>query len=403
MSTSQTHYDKTSADAISCAFDYQYYFFLYKLFQLNENETIGLEVKDDVHTELNNNIQVLIQLKHSIQKNENGTTVNFTTLDIDLWHTLNNWCEVITDENDDRKIKQKQIDFVKKTYFILITNKSITTNEFINNLEKFKNEEFSLTEFKKSIEQIKTKNNNITEYKKNLLLLDNVVLENFLKRIEFNLEFNDLISKCKVALKSKMIPENKIDELFKLLDSSIREDNYNMILNNQKVCIDFNDYYMKYRIYYDRARNDSLNIKKFNLSLEDDLTQQNFIQYLIDIDDISNTDIDEIIEFTKYKLQMENNVIKWLHDSELTNDEKLKFEGDVVTLWKNEFRTHTRGSLSEEQIKTNALKILDNLRKVNLKVLGLDLDIQHSNGQFYYLSDILKIGWRKDWKEKYCE
>lgn len=63
------------------------------------------------HTELNNNIQVLIQLKHSIQKNENGTTVNFTTLDIDLWHTLNNnWCEVITDENDDRKIKQKQID-----------------------------------------------------------------------------------------------------------------------------------------------------------------------------------------------------------------------------------------------------------------------------------------------------
>lgn len=50
MSTSQTSFMiKLVLDAISCAFDYQYYFFFYiNYFKLNENETIGLEVKDDV-------------------------------------------------------------------------------------------------------------------------------------------------------------------------------------------------------------------------------------------------------------------------------------------------------------------------------------------------------------------
>ena len=54
--SNKTHIEQTSADAIAVAFDYQYYYFLFKLFSLNHGESVGLEVKDDVHTELNNNI-----------------------------------------------------------------------------------------------------------------------------------------------------------------------------------------------------------------------------------------------------------------------------------------------------------------------------------------------------------
>lgn len=64
MSNNKTHTEKTAAESKSIGFDYQYYFFLWKVLLLQPNESVGLEVKDDVHTELSNNHQVLYQLKH---------------------------------------------------------------------------------------------------------------------------------------------------------------------------------------------------------------------------------------------------------------------------------------------------------------------------------------------------
>ena len=59
MGNNKTHIEKTAAETKSIGFDYQYYFFLWKLLSLEMGESVGLEVKDDVHTELNNNTQVL--------------------------------------------------------------------------------------------------------------------------------------------------------------------------------------------------------------------------------------------------------------------------------------------------------------------------------------------------------
>ncbi|MCV6022154.1 hypothetical protein OFO93_37205, partial [Escherichia coli] len=62
--------DATSADKSSIGFDYQYYFFLWKVLCLQPNQSVGLEYKDDVHTDLDNDIQVLYQLKHTVQKSK---------------------------------------------------------------------------------------------------------------------------------------------------------------------------------------------------------------------------------------------------------------------------------------------------------------------------------------------
>lgn len=397
-----THTDKTSADSIAVAFDYQYYYFLFKVFSLEDGQSVGLEVKDDVHTELSNNIQLLIQLKHSIQTNASGGSVNLTTLDSDLWHTLYNWCEVITDKEDGRNNTAEQIEFVERTYFILVSNKSYTKqNKFIEILNKYKMASLTLKEAKEEINKISTKNEDIQKYKAKLLSLDDEVSKLFLKNIEFDLNNDDLIKKCKIALKSDKIPEQNIDDSFKKLDSSIREENYAIIRNNRKVIINFEDYYKKYRIYYDQARNTDLQIKTFNIGLPDNLTEQRFIQHLIDINDISEDDIDDIIEFTKYKLQIQNNVSNWLQEAELTKDQLDDFEKEVIAIWKNEFRSKNRGLMTEEEIKEKALSIVDTLRKERLSISSLQLDTQHSNGEFYYLSDNLKIGWRKDWKDKY--
>jgi len=397
-----THTDKTSADAIAVAFDYQYYYFLFKLFSLDDGESVGLEVKDDVHTELSNSIQLLIQLKHSVQKDASGDSVNFTTLDNDLWHTLYNWCEVITDKEDDRNDKGKQIEFLKRTYFILVSNKSYTIqNKFIEILNNYKVDSISHKQVKSQISKIDTKNKDIQKYKAKLLSLDDDVSKLLFKNIEFDLNNDDLIEKCKIALKSKMIPEQNIDDLFKKLDSSIREENYTSIKNNQKIIINFEEYNKKYRIYYDQARNTDLQIKTFQPELPDNLAEQRFVQYLLDINDISDNDIDDIIEFTKHKLQIQNNVSSWLHEAELTKNQLDDFEKEVIAIWKNEFRSKNRGEMTEEDIQKKALSIVDTLRKEKLKISSLQLDTQHSNGEFYYLSDNLKIGWRKDWKEKY--
>ncbi len=397
-----THTDKTSADSIAVAFDYQYYYFLFKVFSLEVGQSVGLEVKDDVHTELSNNIQLLIQLKHSVQTSASGNSVNLTTLDNDLWHTLYNWCEVITDAQDDRKNTAQQIEFVEKTYFILVSNKSYTEqNKFIEILNNYKIGSITHKEAKNEISKITTENKYIQKYKAKLLSLDDDVSERFFNHMEFDLDNDDLIDKCKIALKSKMIPEESINDLFKKLDSSIREENYTAIKKNQKIIINFDEYYKKYRIYYDQARNTDLQIKTFNIGLPDNLTEQRFIQHLIDINDISEDDIDDIIEFTKYKLQIQNNVSSWLQEAELTEDQLDDFEKEVIAIWRNEFRSKNRGQMTEKEIQVKALSIVDTLRKERLSISSLQLDTQHSNGEFYYLSDNLKIGWRKDWEDKY--
>ncbi len=66
--TSKPHTEKASAAGTIAGFDFQYYYFLYKLLTFKKGETIRVKIFDDVHTELNNDHQILIQIKHSIQK-----------------------------------------------------------------------------------------------------------------------------------------------------------------------------------------------------------------------------------------------------------------------------------------------------------------------------------------------
>lgn len=80
-------YDLTSADSKIVGFEFQYFYFIYKLLHLQEGEKIGYESKDDVHIDTSN-LQILFQLKHTVNKKSDGTPVNLTDLDMDLWKTI---------------------------------------------------------------------------------------------------------------------------------------------------------------------------------------------------------------------------------------------------------------------------------------------------------------------------
>ncbi|MBF4302810.1 hypothetical protein, partial [Vibrio anguillarum] len=102
-----------------------------------------LECKDDVHIDLDNDIQVLYQLKHTVKtSNVTNKPANLTDLDSDLWKTLSNWVDIIKYAKAGRTLPSVQLKFLKITNFVLASNKSNSgNNRFINLVEKARNGE----------------------------------------------------------------------------------------------------------------------------------------------------------------------------------------------------------------------------------------------------------------------
>ncbi|MEN8513998.1 hypothetical protein [Burkholderia sp. RS02] len=179
MSNEKSFTEKTSADDKSIGFEYQYYYFLDRLLNLKSGQTVGLEVKDDVHTTLDADFNILVQLKHTVRSNAKGDPVALTELDSDLWKTIYNWCQVIGDKAEGRKELSQQLRFVEKTEFHLVSNKSESkTNEFLQILDRFNlgGDDFqTLLDHLKSLES-KTVDQSIKGYIDGVLKLETEVL-----------------------------------------------------------------------------------------------------------------------------------------------------------------------------------------------------------------------------------
>ena len=111
-------------------FDYQFYYFTYLALGLKFGEKIGFEVKDDIHIEMPNGTIILYQAKHTVLIKRDGSPENLSTLDIDLWKTLSNWCDIIKSNNS----------ILENYEFRLVTNKIEGNNEFIESLLIFKDD-----------------------------------------------------------------------------------------------------------------------------------------------------------------------------------------------------------------------------------------------------------------------
>jgi len=401
--TSKKHSDKTAAETKSIGFDYQYYFFLWKVLALKSGESVGLEVKDDVHIQLSDNKLILYQIKHTVQKKSDGTPKNLTESDDDLWKTLSNWAKLISDKNDGREQENKQRSYLKNTRFVLATNKSSgAKNNILVNFVLLQNESVTLISIKETFQDFAnaSKNNDIKSYITDILKLDDSVLEAFLSQVSFELDEDDIIQKCKNEIRSDKIPENKIEDVYRDVDSAIREDNFIDVKSGKKIEVTYDDFLLKYRRHYDLARSPSLTIRPFSGTMPDQLEDQVFIQQLLEIQDIQSDDIEAISEFTRFRLKLNSNIDEWIQRGEITDGEVESLKEEAVSQWKNEFRASYRAETVEPSYNAKGLSILDLLRKSNLEVDGQKLGADMSNGEFYELANTPIIGWRKDW-EKY--
>lgn len=401
------HTDTTSAADKAIGFDFQYYYFLNELLNLKTGQVAGLEVMDDVHTELSEiNTKILIQLKHTVQRKADGTPINLTALDSDLWKTLYNWTCVITDVNAGRHGIDDQMHFLSGTTFLLASNKSENlNNKLLLVITEFQNSE---CDFEKLIDEIKaqlqkTKSADLKKYIKHVLSLDRSVLEEFFKRVAFDLGCEDIIQKCKTSIKEKHVPEERIDDVFRAIDSQLRTDNFIKAHSKVKIEISFDEFHLKYRLHFDYARNKGkLPIRRRLVPMPDRLEEQKFIEQLVDIEDFPADDVETMAIYTKEKLMMQNNLHEWLKNSEITETDMREFESECKKQWSNQFRKSYRRSCGENEMSERAREVLDAMREVSLPIAGQSLPTEMSNGELYSLSDETPtIGWRKDWKDRY--
>lgn len=104
-------------------------------------------------------------------------------------------------------------------------------------------------------------------------------------------------------------------------------------------------------------------------------------------------------QFTRFKLKLENNITKWYTEGEITIEEIENYRNQAKLKWLNKFRALSNKTDFDDNV---SLEIINYLREVDLNLDGQNLGTELSNGEFYYLSDIPEIGWKKDW-EKYKE
>ena len=398
------HTEVTAAETKSIGFDYQYYFFLSKLLSLKSGETVGLEVKDDVHTELSSTKQILFQLKHTVAKRADNNPINLTSRDKDLWKTLSNWSKIIRDEVDGRKDLSKQLEFLEKTDFVLVTNKSSNSrNKLLDALQKLKLGEINFSKIKDEIIELKKGSESvaISSYFDDVLALEEPALSLLLLNLHFRLDEDDIIEKCKLEIKAKMIGEKRVDDVFGSLDSAIRADNYIKVKSGMKIEISFNDFYKKYRRHYDLGRNNSLPVREYEYKFPTFIEDQVFIRQLLDIKGVSDDDNELMVKYTRFKLKIQNNISEWLQSGELTGQEVIDFKNDIVNQWRNKFMSTYRGKIAEDQMNSKALSIFDYMLERSLKLAGQELDSVMSNGGIYDLSNVPVIGWRKAWEKKY--
>lgn len=400
--------EKHTAGPKLIGFDYQFYYFMLLALDLKFGQKIGFEVKDDVHIDKEDGTTILIQTKHTIQKNSNGEIENLTTFDSDLWKTLSNWADFI-------KTDKSKLNFLNTHSFILVTNKNENKNHLISLLVQFKTENKidNVLEKLKELEN-KSLDENLKNYINNVISLRGRKLKHFLQNLTIETGVDEVIKKIKNRLIELYKDTNIAEVIFDSLYSELQSTKYLEIKEGNRFEISFDDFTKKFgRCFKVASEIKPLPKRNFPILLPDDLENQIFIKQLLDIGEVQNGS-EDIRKYTTLMLRFVRHFTYWSDEENfilLTEAERFKQES--ISRWANEFKSRYRkierkinSGLDidefEEEIKDLGIELVEYIRKQDLSIPGYSsLGIDFSNGHYYALSDNLEIGWHYDWENKY--
>lgn len=396
---------KFAAADKSVGFDYQFYFFFYLLLGLEHGQKIGLEVKDDIHIDFPDGTVLLLQTKHSVQTNANGTIINLTQLDEDLWKTMSNWSKIILSQASKK-------EYLDTTSFQLITNKNNGRNPLIEKLRDAQGEvkDTGLKDYLLSLKS-ETSNEKLKSQIDDVLKLGKD-LKRFALKVRVDVNEDDLIDRIKWRILEKIYDERKVDDVYSCLLATLHTSNYLTIKGERKVEYSFDDFMKHFGGCFKKGLSSKLPIKELPPRLPDKIEDQLFIKQLVDVGDIYPNDSERMIELTTHMLKYFNNLKSWETEYGLMQPEIERFTNNAKLLWKNQFKKVYRTVEAkifagqeidelEEDIRNAALTCLDYIREQVLKMDETELDIELSNGHYYAQTEDRKIGWHYAWENKY--
>ena len=225
--------EKHTASAQAIAFDYQFYYFMCLALDLRHGDKVGFEVKDDVHIDLKDGTTILFQAKHTVSTKADGTLENLTTLDVDLWKTLNIWVDMI---KADESILQDHC-------FYLVTNKGEGNNEFIEShiLFKTNSDIDKIIDLLKELKN-KTQNNEVKSCIKNILSIRRKKMKLFFSRLSIETNIDDIIDRIKFKIYEHCRQKDLIDAIFESLSSNMNVAKYLDTKDRKKFEITFDDF-----------------------------------------------------------------------------------------------------------------------------------------------------------------
>ena len=407
MADQRKRTDITSADSKQIGFDYQYLYFIIKLFSLSRGDEVGYETLDDVHTiSFHENKTYLYQLKHTVDATPLGEQVNLTTLSEDFWKTLSNWSKLISDPMEGRKQKNDQKEFIKNSSFILATNRKVNANEMIRKMSEVKQGIINGSDFMDYIKQLqdKTQNNEIKEYINDVIKLGVPVLQMFIKNVEVVDSPNNLFNSIRDEIRDKMVPDEHVEDIFGNLYLQLKEDFFDKVTNGQRQIITYDDWITKYREIFNQYRSTLLPLREYKPILPEHLEEQFFVKELIEIGavDMDEFGLSEIAEFTNHYLSITMQLEDWYKEGRITHSSILQFHKDAILQWKNIHRTCHRSTKGNSGLDyQNALDCFDKIMNEKLGFMSTALGVDKSNGEFIKLADEQKIGWKYVWKDRY--
>lgn len=393
----------TNAGGVVAGFIYQIYYFLYRLLKMQEGEIVSLEKFEDVGSEVGQE-QTYYQLKHTIASK--GTHIErMRDRDTDLWKTLSMWIDKIEKQGDETA----QMEWIRESEFVLISNKTTEMNTFFQLAEAYKNEG-RWEELKNYIAEQATKDSSGSlESKKNIRAYirhvnDFCLLSEFLKRVKAE----------------PMTDEDIVEAVNYLLEKQQHMRKPNAIITRETIYGRLSTMLLKGKVEFTMDSFDEkfgelfrkMRIRKFvptnkEVNIPEHPYEQTFIRQLCDIDDVRARNIEDVKELTYQMLRFRNDYENALAagDGEGGDDQR-NFERDVKNRWKNHFLEENDGLtfMSDEEQKNKAAKaVVRRVRNEWLKFDEDDLNSEASNGCFYYFSDGKepRIGWRVDWESLY--
>ena len=414
---------KRSAADIYVAFEYQWNYFVYTLLnEIDETSTVSFELHDDADKQTDEAI-TFYQIKHSIQKNAEGTTINLSDRDSDLWKTLSNWMKFI----------EAQPEILANASFILVTNKNISDNRFVKALTIYQ-QNHNLDDFKSSIEDIKNsgkgngdkskekpdeskdepnkKGLDVSKILSDLLNFSNIGV--FCDKLAFSKTEDILKDAIKKRMKNRFgLNEHRVDWVYDQIMTSLKDDAIERIENRKPVSYTGGVFAEKYQSILDIGR------KRIHFRSDysyDDFKgnpkELLFMKQLFEIRDTDENDTDRIVELTVNWLRFNNNFHDHWNNAVLIQDDVDRLTQNVCSIWRTcHHSKHRRLSqdCTDDDLCNAGCDTVDEMRKEQFSLAGSDLEQSNSEGCIYYYSnsstDIIPelplIGWHRDWQIKF--